>query len=141
MPLSEWKEDELWEAVSNRDAATVKKLLAKGANASSIAPDGWVRDEASGKGGKSVLHHAAYVGDLGKCICFLFIRMHVACPHRSPVDARTAVFIELVEQGGADMNKRRQRNWATFRGNTPFRKKFRSCRLFLFDMAQALHMM
>jgi hypothetical protein len=65
MPLSEWKEDELWEAVSNRDVNAVRNLLAKGANACIIAPDGWVRDEASGKGGKSILHHAAYIGDLG----------------------------------------------------------------------------
>ena len=59
-----WKDDELWEAVSRRDLEGVRKALAKGADANCISPDGWVRDEVSGKGGRSILHHAAYVGDL-----------------------------------------------------------------------------
>eukprot|EP00281_Chroomonas_sp_CCMP1168_P015207 CAMPEP_0206211644 /NCGR_PEP_ID=MMETSP0047_2-20121206/102_1 /ASSEMBLY_ACC=CAM_ASM_000192 /TAXON_ID=195065 /ORGANISM="Chroomonas mesostigmatica_cf, Strain CCMP1168" /LENGTH=295 /DNA_ID=CAMNT_0053633547 /DNA_START=15 /DNA_END=899 /DNA_ORIENTATION=- len=90
-----WKDDELWEAVTRRDLEGVRRALAKGADANCISPDGWVRDEVSGKGGRSILHHAAYVGDL-------------------------PVFRFLVEQSGADMLRRRQRNWATFRGNTPF---------------------
>jgi hypothetical protein len=64
MELGGYKEDELWDAVSNRNVEEVKRSLAKGADATCIAPDGWVRSEASGKGGRSILHHAAYVGDL-----------------------------------------------------------------------------
>lgn len=64
MDFGGYREDELWEAVSNRSLADVKRCLAKGADASCIAPDGWVRSEASGKGGRSILHHAAYIGDL-----------------------------------------------------------------------------
>ena len=53
----------------------------QGADANSIAPDGWVRDEHSGFGGKSILHHAAWVGSL-------------------------PIFKILVEEGGADFLKR-----------------------------------
>ena len=53
----------------------------QGADANSVAPDGWVRDEHSGFGGKSVLHHAAWVGSL-------------------------PIFKILVEEGGSDFLKR-----------------------------------
>ena len=86
-----WRDDALWDAVSSKVPEAVRAALRKvpppsalepqipfvrpeseilflqGADPNSIAPDGWVRAEHSGVGGKSILHHAAYVGHL---LCF-----------------------------------------------------------------------
>eukprot|EP01044_Picomonas_judraskeda_P019489 COSAG03_NODE_4120_length_1678_cov_1.688410_2_plen_89_part_00 len=62
----------LWEAVSNRDLAEVKRLLAKGGDPNMRCPDSFVQLQASEKfrsgqaqdTGRSLLHHAAWAGDL-----------------------------------------------------------------------------
>jgi ankyrin repeat protein len=79
----------LWEAVSNKDLPEVKRLLAKGADPNMLCPDAFVRLQASEKmrpgqsrdTGRSLLHHAAWAGDL-------------------------AVFRAVVEAGG-DIDKKR----------------------------------
>lgn len=87
------KQDALWEAVTARDAEEVGRLCdAEGVDVNFIAPDGWVRE--SGTGGRSLLHHAAWIGDL-------------------------RIFKILVEHG-ADLCEPRQRNWARAKGFTPF---------------------
>ena len=66
--------DALWNAVGGRDLAEVQKLLRQGgADPNMVCPDGWVRDECRPKAanvGRSVLHHAAWAGDLRifKCL-------------------------------------------------------------------------
>jgi hypothetical protein len=63
----------LWEAVSNRDLPEVRRLLAKGGgDPNMLCPDSFVRLHASEKfragqaqnTGRSLLHHAAWAGDL-----------------------------------------------------------------------------
>ena len=53
-----WKEDELLEAVTQRDIAGVRAALKKGARVDHAPP------EARGAPGKSLLHHAAAAGDV-----------------------------------------------------------------------------
>ena len=86
--------DSLWQAVTDKDIDLVRKLLSKpgGMNVDFTAPDGWVRD--AGSGGKSLLHQAAWVGDL-------------------------SIFALLVEHG-ADPTKPRARNWPRAKGFTPY---------------------
>ena len=75
-------------AVTERDLNEVRKLLARGANPSMICPDGWVRGECAPKDpntGRSLLHHAAFIGDL-------------------------EIFKSIVEAGG-DVDKRRNKAW------------------------------
>lgn len=60
-------DDALWNAVGSRDLAEVQRLLRQGANPNMICPDGWVKDECrpkDGSVGRSLLHHAAWAGDL-----------------------------------------------------------------------------
>jgi ankyrin repeat protein len=86
-------QDSLWQAVTDRDIDSVRKLVEKDeVDVDFIAPDGWVRE--SGHGGKSLLHHAAWIGDL-------------------------TIFKLLVEHG-ADPHLPRSRNWARAKGFTPF---------------------
>ena len=59
--------DELWSAVGAKDIEEVDRLLRRGANPNMVCPDGWVRDEnrpKDGGTGRSLLHHAAWAGDL-----------------------------------------------------------------------------
>ena len=81
------RDDNLWQAVTSRDLATVQQLVAQGADVNMLCGDGWVRKEcAGGKGtGKGLLHHAAYVGDF-------------------------EIFKFLVEQG-ADVGRKRNTFW------------------------------
>jgi len=61
-------DDALWSAVGGRDMAEVQRLLRQGSNPNMICPDGWVKDECrpkDGSVGRSLLHHAAWAGDLG----------------------------------------------------------------------------
>ena len=61
------KADALWAAVGARDQAEVEQLLRQGADPCMVCPDGWVRDECrpkDGSVGRSLLHHAAWAGDL-----------------------------------------------------------------------------
>jgi hypothetical protein len=63
----DWLADELWQAVGDRDVDGVTRALRKGADPNMVCPDGWVRDECrpqAGGVGRSVLHHAAWAGDL-----------------------------------------------------------------------------
>lgn len=89
-----YKDDALWQAVSEKNLGEVKKALAAGANVDILASDGWVRDEHAGRGGKSLLHHAVWVGDLD-------------------------IFVTLVEHG-ADPAARRKKNWAQPRGMSSY---------------------
>ena len=81
--------DALWQAVGNRDHEEVARLLSRGADPNMVCPDGWVRAECAPKGGaaigRSVLHHAAWAGDL-------------------------AIF-KLLVQGGADVMRQRNTAW------------------------------
>eukprot|EP00759_Apiculatamorpha_spiralis_P020610 PhF_6_TR25873/c0_g1_i2/m.36577 len=87
------RQDSLWDAVTQKDMTTVKSLVTKqNVDVNFIAPDGWVRE--AGGGGRTLLHHAAWVGDLD-------------------------IFVFLVEHG-ASMTQPRQRNWARAKGFTPF---------------------
>ena len=96
----------LWEAVSNRDVAEVKRLLAKGGDPNMRCPDSFVQLQASEKfrsgqaqnTGRSLLHHAAWAGDL-------------------------EVFKAIVEAGG-DIDRKRNTVWrpnggVNGRGNMP----------------------
>jgi hypothetical protein len=59
--------DELWSAVGARDRTEVARLLARGGDPNMVCPDGWVRAENAPKDGavgRSLLHHAAWAGDL-----------------------------------------------------------------------------
>ena len=95
-----------WEAVSNRDLAEVKRLLAKGGDPNMRCPDSFVQLQASEKfrsgqaqdTGRSLLHHAAWAGDL-------------------------EVFKAIVEAGG-DIDRKRNTVWrpnggVNGRGNMP----------------------
>ena len=87
------KQDALWQAVTAKDLPEVCRLVERdGVDVNFVAPDGWVRE--AGPGGKSLLHQAAWVGDL-------------------------EVFKYLVEHG-ADFCEPRRRNWARAKGFTPF---------------------
>ena len=93
--------DALWSAVTARDLAEVQRLLRSGGDPNMICPDGWVREEhrpKDGGVGRSLLHHAAWAGDL-------------------------EVFKELVKNG-ADVDRRRNNAWrpnggVAGRGPTP----------------------
>lgn len=87
-----YKNDGLWNAVTEANLSDVRSLLRAGADPNILASDGWVRAEHAGKGGKSLLHHAVWGGNI-------------------------EVFKALVE-AGADFNARRQKNWAQPRGMT-----------------------
>jgi len=87
------RQDSLWQAVTDKDLPTIQHIVeTHNIDVNFKAPDGWVN--APGGGGKTLLHHAAWVGDL-------------------------AVFRYLVEKG-ADYCQPRQRNWARAKGFTPF---------------------
>ena len=65
--------DALWSAVTARDLTEVQRLLRSGGDPNMICPDGWVREEhrpKDGGVGRSLLHHAAWAGDLDvfKCL-------------------------------------------------------------------------
>eukprot|EP01083_Nonionella_stella_P274905 933528_1 len=90
----DFKNDALWNAVGSRNLAEVKQLVAQNADVNMICPDGWVRDEHAGGGGRTLLHHAAWAGSL-------------------------PVFVFLGTHGGNPL-QRRVKNWAQPRGNTPF---------------------
>ena len=84
----DWLADALWQAVGARDLTEVQRLLRQGADPNMICPDGWVRDECrpkEGGVGRSILHHAAWAGDL-------------------------AIFKALVD-GGADVERKRNTAW------------------------------
>jgi hypothetical protein len=97
----------LWEAVSNRDLPEVRRLLAKGGgDPNMLCPDSFVRLHASEKfragqaqnTGRSLLHHAAWAGDL-------------------------EVFKAIVDAGG-DIDRKRNTVWrpnggVNGRGNKP----------------------
>ena len=93
--------DALWQAVGNRDREEVARLLQRGADPNMVCPDGWVRAECAPKDGavgRSVLHHAAWAGDL-------------------------AIFKLLVQSGG-DVMRQRNTAWrpnggVRGRGSTP----------------------
>ena len=97
----DWLADALWQAVGNRDLTGVQRLLRQGADPNMVCPDGWVRDEnrpKEGGVGRSVLHHAAWAGDL-------------------------PIFKALVE-AGADVGRKRNTAWrpnggVRGRGSTP----------------------
>ena len=97
----DWLADALWQAVGNRDLTEVQRLLRQGADPNMVCPDGWVRDEnrpKEGGVGRSVLHHAAWAGDL-------------------------PIFKALVE-AGADVGRKRNTAWrpnggVRGRGSTP----------------------
>jgi len=61
-----YKDDDLWSAVGARDSRSVQRAILAGGNVNMVCPDGWVRDEVAGKRGtgRSLLHHAAWAGDL-----------------------------------------------------------------------------
>eukprot|EP00930_Biecheleria_cincta_P040422 TRINITY_DN27700_c0_g1_i1.p1 TRINITY_DN27700_c0_g1~~TRINITY_DN27700_c0_g1_i1.p1 ORF type:complete len:311 (+),score=55.15 TRINITY_DN27700_c0_g1_i1:23-934(+) len=61
-----YKDDDLWQAVGQRDIAGVRRALAAGGDVNMVCGDVWVRDEVAGKRGtgRSLLHHAAWAGDL-----------------------------------------------------------------------------
>ena len=94
-------EGALWDAVSDGDLARVKTLLQKGADPNMTCPDAFVRKEMAPKTtgtGRSLLHHAAWAGNL-------------------------EVFRTIVEAGG-DVERRRNTAWrpnggVRGRGNTP----------------------
>ena len=85
------RDDLLWNAVSDKDLDNVKYYIRMGANVDMICSDSFVRKEMASapmgnkKIGKSLLHHAAWIGSL-------------------------PIFKELVE-AGADINKRRYTAW------------------------------
>ena len=61
------KADGLWNAVGSRDYEEVARLLKQGGDPNMVCPDGWVRDECRPKDGgvgRSLLHHAAWAGEL-----------------------------------------------------------------------------
>ena len=97
----DWTADALWQAVGDRDLGEVTRLLRQGADPNMVCPDGWVRDECrpkEGGVGRSVLHHAAWTGDL-------------------------SVFKALVD-AGADVDRKRNTAWrpnggVRGRGSTP----------------------
>ena len=89
-----YKDDALWQAVSEKNLVEAQRMLKAGANVEMVASDGWVRDEHAGRGGKSLLHHAVWVGDL-------------------------SIFKTLVEFG-ADPSARRKKNWAQPRGMSSY---------------------
>ena len=81
-------DDQLWESVTNRDLHGVLAALRRGADVNMICSDGFVREEMAAKKrgiGRSLLHHAAWVGDL-------------------------EIFKLLVEQGG-DVTRKRNTAW------------------------------
>ena len=87
------QQDFLWAAVTERDLDLVRKLVQQQCvDVNFIAPDGWVK--VAGSGGKSLLHQAAWMGDLD-------------------------IFKVLVE-AGADVCEPRRRNWARAKGFTAF---------------------
>ncbi|CAM9703752.1 unnamed protein product, partial [Ectocarpus fasciculatus] len=97
------KDDILWNAVSSRDLTEVKRAVAAGGDVNMTCRDNFVRKEAAansgGNTGKSLLHHAAWIGSL-------------------------PIFKFLVECG-ADINRRRYTVWRPHggvngRGPTPF---------------------
>jgi ankyrin repeat protein len=80
--------DALWEAVGARDLPGVKTALRNGADVNMICSDGFVHEEMAAKKrgvGRSLLHHAAWAGDL-------------------------EIFRYLVEQG-ADVARKRNTAW------------------------------
>ena len=81
-----YKDDDLWQAVSEKHVPEAIKMIRMGANIEMIASDGWVRDEHAGRGGKSLIHHAVWVGNFD-------------------------MFKVLVD-AGADYSARRKKNWA-----------------------------
>jgi hypothetical protein len=93
--------DALWSAVGAKDLEEVRKLIRQGGDPNMVCPDGWVRDECrpkQGDVGRSLLHHAAWAGDI-------------------------EVFKFLVESG-ADVDRRRNTAWrpnggVRGRGSTP----------------------
>ena len=97
----DWLADALWQAVGSRDLSEVQRLLRQGADPNMICPDGWVRDECrpkEGGVGRSILHHAAWAGDL-------------------------PIFCALVD-AGADVERKRNTAWrpnggVRGRGSTP----------------------
>lgn len=64
--MMSYKDDELWQAVGQRDIAGVRRAIAAGGDVNMVCADSWVRDEVAGKRGtgRSLLHHAAWAGDL-----------------------------------------------------------------------------
>jgi len=61
-----YKDDDLWTAVGQRDLGAVQRAVLVGGDVNMVCPDSWVRDEVAGKRGtgRSLLHHAAWAGDL-----------------------------------------------------------------------------
>ncbi len=93
--LIDRNKDALWNAVTLKDYEEVEKLVLRDhVDVDFIAPDGWVRSTDAGAGGKTLLHHAAWVGD-ARIFAFLY-------------------------EHGADFNEPRRRNWAKAKGMTPF---------------------
>lgn len=87
-------DDQLWEAVGNRDLRGVQAALRAGADVNMICSDGFVREECAAKKrgvGRTLLHHAAWAGDL-------------------------EVFRFIVEQGG-DVSRKRNTAWRPGRGS------------------------
>lgn len=64
--MMSYRDDELWNAVGSKDLATVQRAILRGSDVNMVCPDSWVRDEVAGKKGtgRSLLHHAAWAGDL-----------------------------------------------------------------------------
>jgi hypothetical protein len=54
--MMNWKEDELWEAVTQRDLNAVRACIKKGAQVDFVSQE-------RGAAGKTLLHHAASIGD------------------------------------------------------------------------------
>lgn len=115
--------DELWQAVGNRDLPTVRSLLNARCDANSVCPDAQARDGVGGKRGlaKSLLHHAAWAGNLDVFRSLIEARATVdvgravvrfgaskvrgtTCLHHAATHGRGEIMLYLLDAHGADID-------------------------------------
>ena len=118
--------DAMWQAVGARDFTEVDRLLRRGADPNMVCPDGWVTEAArprDGSIGRSLLHHAAWAGDLNVFKLLVAaggdvgrqrntawrpnggVRGRGATPlHHAVMYGREDIVAYLVDEEGADIN-------------------------------------
>ena len=118
--------DAMWQAVGARDFTEVDRLLRRGADPNMVCPDGWVTEAArprDGSIGRSLLHHAAWAGDLNVFKLIVAaggdvgrqrntawrpnggVRGRGATPlHHAVMYGREDIVAYLVDEEGADIN-------------------------------------